>query len=53
MYVYKDKGNLRACLYGGGGPQLGEVTRGGSLHLTYKCDQIENERLYGQAGYPT
>ena len=53
MYVYKDKESLRACSYGGGEPQVGEVTRGGSLHLSCKCDQIKNERLYGQAGYPT
>ena len=33
------KVGLRACLHGGGGPQVGEVTRLG-------------ERLYGQAGYP-
>ena len=24
---------LRACLHGGGGPQIGEVTCGGSRHL--------------------
>ena len=24
---------LRACLRGGGGPEVGEVTRGGSPHL--------------------
>ena len=52
MYIYKDKGNLRAYLYGGGGPQVGEVTRGGLLHLSYECDQIKNERLYAQGGYP-
>ena len=32
---------LRACLHGGGGPQVGEVTRGESLHLSCKCDQIK------------
>ena len=25
--------SLRACLHGGGGPQIGEVTSGGSPHL--------------------
>ena len=25
---------LRACLHGGRGPEVGEVTRGGSPHLT-------------------
>ena len=30
-----------ACLYGGGGPQIGEVTCGGSPHLTRKLDQIK------------
>ena len=37
---------LRRCLHGGGVPQVGEVTCGGSPHLS--C-----ERLYGQAGYYT
>ena len=36
---------LRACLYGGGGPQVGEVTFGGSPHLSCKRDQI-NMRDY-------
>ena len=41
-------------LRGGRGPQIGEVTCGGSPHLSCKRDQIEiNNRLYGQAGYPT
>ena len=31
---------FRACLHEGGGPQVGEVTRGGSPHLTCKRDQI-------------
>ena len=43
---------LRACLHGDGGPQLGEVTCGRSLHLSCKRDQTKNERLHGQAGYP-
>ena len=30
---------LRACLHGGGGPQIGEVTFGGSPHLSCKRDQ--------------
>ena len=29
------------CLHGGGGPQVGEVTRGRSPHLSRKCDQIK------------
>ena len=33
--------SLRACLHEGGGPQLGEVTFGGSLHLSRKHDQIK------------
>ena len=32
---------LRACLQGGGGPQIGEVTYGGSPHLSCKRDQIK------------
>ena len=32
---------LRACLHEGGGPQVGEVTRGKLPHLTYKRDHIK------------
>ena len=32
---------LRACLHGGGGPQIGEVTFSGSPHLSCKRDQIK------------
>ena len=32
---------LRACLHGGGGPQIGEVTCGGSPHLSCKLDYIK------------
>ena len=35
---------LRAYLHGSGGPQIGEVTCGGSPHLLCKRDQIKNER---------
>ena len=34
-------GHVRGCLYGGGEPQLGEVTCGGSTHLSCKRDQIK------------
>ena len=37
--VYK-RIQLKACLQGGGGPQVGEVTCGGSPHLSCKRDQI-------------
>ena len=33
--------DLRACLRGGVGPQIGEVTCGGSPHLLCKRDQIK------------
>ena len=33
--------SLRAYLHEGGGPQVGEVTRGGSPHLACKRDQIK------------
>ena len=33
--------SLRACLHGGGGAQIGEVTCGGSPHLSCKGDQIK------------
>ena len=32
---------IRACLHGGGGPQVGEVTCDGSPHLSCKHDQIK------------
>ena len=35
------KTRLRARLRGGGGPQMGEVTDGRSLHLSCKRDQIK------------
>ena len=33
--------NLRAFLHGGGGPQIGDVTCGGSPHLSCKYDRIK------------
>ena len=39
--VFSLLNKLRACLHGGGGPQLGEVTCGGSPHLSRKRDQIK------------
>ena len=33
--------SVRACLQEGGGPQVGEVNRGGSPHLACKRDQIK------------
>ena len=32
---------VRACLHGGGGPQVGEVKYGGSPHLSCNRDQIK------------
>ena len=37
----KSPRTLRACLNGGGGPQIGEVTCGGSPHLSCKREQIK------------
>jgi len=34
--------SLTACLQGGGGSQMGEVTCGGSPHLSCKRDQIKD-----------
>ena len=49
--------NLRACLHGSGGPELGEVTCGGLPHLSYKRDQIKmrdyvDRRVTHQSGLP-
>ena len=48
---------VRACLHGGGGPQIGEVTCGGSPHLSCKRDQIKmrdymDRRVTHQSGLP-
>ena len=48
---------LRACLHGGGAPQIGEVTCGGSPHPTSKRDQIKmrdymDRRITHQSGLP-
>ena len=32
---------IKACFHGGMGPQIGEVTRSGSPHLSHKHGQIE------------
>ena len=41
VYVVFGINPLMACLHGGGGPQIGEVIRGGSPHLSCKLDQIK------------
>ena len=50
---------FRVCLYGGGGPHIGEVKCGGSPHLSCKRDQIKMRdynvwrgRLLHQSGLP-
>ena len=48
---------FRACLHGGGGPQIGEVTCGGSPQLSCKRDQIKmrhcvDRRVTHQSGLP-
>ena len=56
--IYRNKiCSLRACLHGGGGPQIGEVTCGGSPHLSCKLDQIKmrdyvDRRVTHQSGLP-
>ena len=39
--ILNTKQLFRACLHGGGGPQVGEVTCGGSPYLSCKRDQIK------------
>ena len=39
--VHDFTARLRACLHGSWGPQIGEVTCGGSPHLLCKRDQIK------------
>ena len=43
---------LRACLQGGGGPQAGEATCGGSHHVSYKRDQIKMRVYMGRRFAP-
>ena len=48
---------FRACLHGGGGPQIGEVTCGGSPQLSCKRDHIKmrhyvDRRVTHQSGLP-
>ena len=50
-FSVKNAIQLRACLHGGGGPQIGEVTCGGSPHLPCKRDQIKM-RGYRTDGLP-
>ena len=45
--------HFRACLHGGGGPQVGEVTCGRSPHLSCKCDQIKKRNYMDRRGTPT
>ena len=33
--------SVKACLHGVGGPEIGEVTLGGSPHLSCKRDQVK------------
>ena len=43
---YINTSTLRACLHGGGGLQVGEVTCGGSPRLSCKRDQIKCEIIW-------
>ena len=48
---------IKACLHGGGGPEIDEVTRGGSPRLSCKLDQIKmrdykDRRVTHQSGLP-
>ena len=48
---------LRTCLHGGGGPQIGEVTCEGSPHLSCKRNQTKirdyvDRRVTHQSGLP-
>ena len=61
LFIYKRcyqlYSSLWACLHGGGGPQIGEVTCSGSPHLSCKRDQIKmrdyvNRRVTHQSGLP-
>ena len=39
--LFRRRSCFRTCLQGGGGPQIGEVTFGGSPHASLKRNQIE------------
>ena len=40
LHDYNFQKRLKACLHGGGGPQIGEITCGRSPQLSCKRDQI-------------
>ena len=44
---------IRACLNGGGGPQIGEVTCGWSPHLSRKRNQITKVSYHTYLRSPT
>ena len=51
------RAGVRACLHGGGGLQISEVTCDGSPHQSYKRDQIKmrdyvERRVTSQSGLP-
>ena len=41
QYVVGTSPSIKACLHGGGGPQIGDITCGGSSHLSCKRDRIK------------
>ena len=48
-----DEMQIRACLHGGGGPQVGEVTRlGGVTHLSIQSLILIWSRLHDGWGHP-
>ena len=56
IIIFEDL-RFRVCLHVGGRPQVGEVTRGGSPHLSCKRDQIKmrdyvDRRVTHQSGLP-
>ena len=50
---YSSSSRVKACLHVGGGPKIGEVTFGGSPHLSCKRDQIEMREYMERRVTPT
>ena len=53
MILTLESTSFRACLHEGGGPQVGEVTCGGSPHLSCKRDQIKMRDYMGRRVTPS
>ena len=52
LYLKRGASILRASLHGGGEPQKGKVTCGGSPHLSFKLNQIKMRDYMARGATP-